>query len=177
MTAPITGAELLDVAELLAAQDTPTRPRPGHRRRAISSAYYALFHELVGEAVSRAVGSGPERQAERDVVSRWYRHGDLRTVADWVVARSLGRKIPDPVTPLLADPSPDLVALADAFVILHDARQDADYSRSATVSNKDIRGHILTSRAALALLPRLAGDRGYENYLRLLLGGPRVATR
>jgi|SRR5215475_8071058 len=108
MPTPITSAELLDIAELLVAQDSPARPRPGHVRRAISSAYYALFHELVTEAVGRAVGTDPATQAERDVVSRWYNHGDLHTVAEWVVARSEGRKIPTrssrcwPIRPLIS---------------------------------------------------------------------------
>ncbi len=177
MAAPVTSAELLDVAELLVAQDSASRPRPGHVRRAISSAYYALFHELVDAAVSRAVGSDPARQAERDVVSRWYRHGDLRTVAGWVVARAEGRKIPDPVVLLLGSPSPELVALADAFVALHEARNDADYSRNATITDDDALAYIAQARSAIARLPGLAGNRGYESYLRLLLGGPRIATR
>jgi hypothetical protein len=33
------------------------------------------------------------------------------------------------------------------------------------------------SRTAISRLPALAGDRAYENYLRLLLGGPRIAAR
>ena len=45
------------------------------------------------------------------------------------------------------------------------------------LTGKDARSYIELARAAVARLPRLAGDRGYESYLRLLLGGPRIATR
>jgi len=173
----MSSAELLDAADLLVAQDTAARPRPGHVRRAISSAYYALFHELVNEAVQRVAGSDPSRQTERDVMSRWYSHGDLATVATWVIARAEARKIPDPVGPLLSSPAADLVTLAQCFVTLHRARRDADYARAAVLTGEDGRQYIAMSRAAIAQLPGLAGDRGYESYLRLLLGGPRIATR
>src|SRR5260370_8965505 len=72
--APLSSTELLEVADLLVNQDDAARPQPPSLRRAVSSAYYALFHELVGDSVHRVAGTGPATQAQRNAVSRWYSH-------------------------------------------------------------------------------------------------------
>jgi hypothetical protein len=177
VTAPIASGELLEIAELLADQDDPAYPRPTHLRRAISSAYYALFHELVREAVAHAVGDSSAKQAEREAVARWYNHSEIRVVSRWVVSQAQGRKLPDPVIPLLANPPADWVAVADAFNDLHDARHEADYDHAATITQQDARNLISLARDAIGRLQGLRGDRVYDSYLLLLLGGPRVASR
>jgi hypothetical protein len=175
---PIRGEELLDLAELLAGRNAgPGRPRTVHLRRAISSAYYALFHELVNHATARTVGAGPDREADRHAVTRWYAHGDIKTVSQWTVRRAVGQSVPDPIAHLLDNPPADLVAVADAFLALQEARHEADYDHTADVSRRDARAHVDRARDALARLPSLAGDRVYDNYLLLLLGGPRVVAR
>src|SRR5260370_13060345 len=99
MFAPMNGAARFEVAELLVGHDDVARPRPSCLRRAVSSAYYALFHELICEAVHRAVGTDAATQAQRDTVSRWYSHAAVLAVSQWVVRRSAGRRLPDPLTP------------------------------------------------------------------------------
>jgi len=177
MRRPITGAELLDYAEAVLAALDPAQPRTIPLRRATSAAYYALFHELVREAVRQTIGDDDAREADRHAVSRWYTHTNIRTVSRWVLARAQGRTIPDPVAPLLDAPSPDLVAVADAFLALQDARHDADYNHEANITEHDTLAAVTRARDALARLPTLSADRGHKNYLLLLLAGPRLARR
>jgi hypothetical protein len=172
VTAPITSDALLAVSESLAGLDDPTTVA---RRRAVSSAYYALFHGLIADAVRRAIGDDVARQEDRHTVSRWYSHGDMRTVSQWVVRLARGEAVPTGVATLLGDPPPDLVELARAFIQLQEARHEADYDHAAQVDEDDAWAAIDTARAALARRPLLTGGRPYANYLALLLGGPRVA--
>jgi len=81
--ASITSAALLTLGHPCSASD-PTCSTTVHLRRAVSGAYYALFRELVGEATRRAVGPERSRQHDRSPLARWYAHGEIRTVSQWV---------------------------------------------------------------------------------------------
>jgi hypothetical protein len=132
---------------------------------------------LVNQATARTVGADPDREADRHAVSRWYAHGDIKTVSQWIVRRAAGQSVPDPIAQLLDAPPADLVAVADAFVALQEARHEADYDHTADVSRRDARAQVDRARDALIRLSRLSSDRVYDNYLMLLLGGPRIAAR
>lgn len=174
MTAPITSEALLSVADTLAQLDDPSSVA---RRRAVSTAYYALFHGLIAEAVGRTIGEGPDRYEDRYTVSRWYPHGEMRTVSQWVIRLARGESVPNGIPVLLGNPAADLVELTRAFIQLQEARHEADYDHTANLAEADAHAAISTAREALVRLPRLAADRTYANYLVLLLGGPRLAAR
>lgn len=77
---PIEPDKLLDAAERL-APDQPGRGRAPYtaHRRAVSTAYYAVFHaisERVAETVFPAADAAFKRR-----IRRWIGHGDIRTVA------------------------------------------------------------------------------------------------
>lgn len=174
MTAPITSEALLSVADTLARLDDPTAVA---RRRAVSTAYYALFHGLIADAVNRTVGNDPTRDEDRYVVSRWYNHGEMRTVSQWVIRLARAESVPNGVAALLSDPPADLIELARTFIQLQEARHEADYDHTANLSVANARVAINTAGDALSRITLLAGHRAYSNYLVLLLGGPRLATR
>jgi hypothetical protein len=173
VTAPIKSDALLSVADTLARLDDSTTVA---RRRAVSSAYYALFHGLIADAVSRTIGDDPARDEDRYTVSRWYNHGEMRTVSQWVIRLARGESVPNGVAVLLGNPPPDLVELVRAFIQLQEAHE-ADYDHTANLAEADARAAINTAREALSRLARLDGRRTYANYLVLLLGGPRLAGR
>lgn len=174
MTAPITSEALLSVADTLAQLDDRSTAA---RRRAVSTAYYALFHGLIAEAVARTVGDDPERDEDRYTYSRWYAHGEMRTVSQWVIRLARGESVPNGIPILLGNPPRDLVELARAFIQLQEARHEADYDHTANLAEADARAAIATAREALARLSYLADTRTQANYLVLLLGGPRLAVR
>jgi hypothetical protein len=174
MTAPTIGVDLLGFADDIVSLRIP---RPAALRRAVSAAYYAVFHELVRAAVRRSMGTEGPHADDRQVASRWYSHHDIRVVSNWVLARARGDRIPKKVGLLLDPPTPDLVALAEAVDDLQEARIIADYEYAVDVTVEDTRDIIRTARSALACLAELPGDRVTDNYLTLLLGGPRLPDR
>lgn len=173
---------LLVQAEDLLVLD-PRRPKQVNLRRAVSGTYYALFHRVTNDAVCTFVGSAPNGRAIRDAISRWFNHGRMATVANWF-ARPLA--IPQragPLRALLVDdatnpPSirvpPDLVAVAEAFVALQEARHTADYDLSEWYSRATARALVGRGRQAFAAVDRLRGDPMYGLFLLVLLTGDAV---
>src|SRR5258708_37751118 len=71
--------DLLQQAYDLANKE-PTNPKQASLRRAVSTAYYALFHLLIDEAVSKwAI----ERQ--RSILARTFEHGKMKGICDGVL--------------------------------------------------------------------------------------------
>jgi hypothetical protein len=135
LSAPITSEALLSVADTLARVDDASTTV--HLRRAVSSAYYALFHGLIADATRRTVGDHPDREDDRYAIGRWYNHGEMRSVSRWVIRRARGESIPDGVAHLLDHSPPELVGLAQAFVQLQESRHDADYDHRAELDRAD----------------------------------------
>ena len=79
---PIEPDKLLDVAERLAPA-RPGRGRPSYtaHRRAVSTAYYAVFH-AISERVARIAFPSADTTFHQEV-RRWIGHHDVRTVARW----------------------------------------------------------------------------------------------
>jgi hypothetical protein len=83
--------DLLEQAQHLAKRERG-RPRQASLRRAISAAYYALFHLLLEEAALQAI---PGSLASwRPVSARSINHGDVKKVANGFVRGAL----PTPLT-------------------------------------------------------------------------------
>lgn len=68
--------DLLRQARQLALHE-PRRPRQASLRRAVSAAYYAVFHLLL-DAVSREVVSGSDHDLLRQTVSRAVTHAEMK---------------------------------------------------------------------------------------------------
>lgn len=116
-------ADLLAQARLLATKE-PRRPKQASLRRAVSTSYYALFHLLVADAVSRLV-PGDDRAGLRHSLSRAFDHSAMYRVARQFAARKVSPKL---VTGLGGLPLQDrLVRLAAAFVDMQERRHEADY--------------------------------------------------
>ena len=174
MTTEITSEALLSLADTLA--QTKDASTTIHLRHAVSSAYYALFHGLIAEATMREVGADPTRDHDRHVLSRWYGHGEMRTVSNWVIRSADSRPVPEGVDDLLDHPPSDLVRVAMSFVELQEARHDADYDHRVELDADDAKDAIKSAQAALVRLGGLAGERVYGNYL-LLMGAARRVGR
>ncbi len=71
--------DLLAQARFLATKE-PRRPKDASLRRAVSTAYYALFHLLTEEA-SRFLISGSDRDSLRNLVARGFTHSEMGRTA------------------------------------------------------------------------------------------------
>jgi uncharacterized protein (UPF0332 family) len=115
--------DLLAQARHLATKDVGT-PEQASLRRAVSTAYYALFHLLVSEA-SALLASGDSKLQE--LIARAFEHGDMyKACSTFKSGGSLPAIVDAHYGSVMAPP--ELKAVAQAFVDLQDARHDADYA-------------------------------------------------
>jgi hypothetical protein len=119
--------ELLDHARFLADLD-PRTTSQANIRRAISAAYYAVFHLLSAEVAAQVSPDVPAGLRER--TQRVLDHGQMLNVAKaFSEAGSAGRRpVNVPADIQLADPvSRELSSIAKSFKELQEARLAADY--------------------------------------------------
>ena len=105
--------DLLALADRLASA-SPNKPRQADLRRAVSTAYYALFHAMAKNVADTMVGVVKGNRSEQ-VWAQAYRglqHGDARTACDAVRNQNVPQGIRE---------------CADAFLELQAARHAADY--------------------------------------------------
>lgn len=74
--------QLLEQAAHLARKDRRGNPPQASLRRAISTAYYAIFHLLIHAAATNFARK-PERTKLRNLLSRTFDHGEMKTACDW----------------------------------------------------------------------------------------------
>lgn len=189
----------LDTATKLAGFGAgPGRPALADLRRATSTAYYALFHQIIQHG---AMDFAPA--ADKTVlatVARWYTHTGIRIAADAVitgdrpVALAKVRKQDRNAVMALrsaAGASPgqalpkDLVVVADTFVNLQAARHSADYDGNYDPVRAVTMNHVIDAEGALNSTWSMWNApawtepgvfRAYQSFLRLALlysGGPK----
>ena len=137
-------ADLLTQAHHLATKE-PRRPSQASLRRSISASYYALFHHLVDEATRRMI-PGRDRASIRQCVSRAFHHSDMHTVCKSFAAGSSPSKLRPAFTGLAINPS--LIAIAQTFLDLQEARHQADYNTHRLFHRSEtLHYHQLTTKA------------------------------
>jgi hypothetical protein len=128
--------DLLAQARHLASQE-PKKPRQASLRRAVSTAYYALFHFLVCEGTSKLISNKPANL--RPQVRRAFAHGDMRAACEFFT----GKGLTDPnnsnnLLHLLATPiEAQIRNVAATFIDLQQARHSADYDHIAQLTRVD----------------------------------------
>lgn len=141
-------AKLIEVAEVLAEHRTGAgRPRTVWLRRAVSSAYYALFHCLTLEAGKCLIPHGtPEQQLS---LTRAFGHREIKDCCGWIAGRATcSRQAILPIVSALTKTS--FVGVADSFYDLQEARHHADYDHLMSFSKAVAIAHIEDARSAIA---------------------------
>lgn len=122
--------DLLSQAHNLVRRE-PRRPRQASLRRAVSSAYYALFHLLIHEA-SRSFATN---KALRLLMSRAFIHSEMNKASKSFAGGTLPQRF-NTVSGGQAVP-PNLRDVAKAFVELQQARHEADYNLARSFSRAE----------------------------------------
>lgn len=137
---------LLDQAERLIASTGGTA-RQVDLRRAISSAYYALFHAVTTEAADDLVGRTHRQTPRYRLAYRSIDHKSLLRLCEDIVKTKLPAKYAG------YEPSggfgPDLQAFADSVVDLQEKRHLADYDPLFRVNKSEAVLAVETGRSAL----------------------------
>jgi uncharacterized protein (UPF0332 family) len=145
--------DLLELAGHLAIRETK-KPRQASLRRAVSTAYYALFHLLIADAVTRFMPARPI--GLRLLAQRAFNHGDMYNVClNFMTSQrtflksGLSSQTPSQAQKLLTFPLDlPLFAVMQAFNSLQSARHDADYNLNKPWNREKALDNVQTARRA-----------------------------
>lgn len=111
--------ELLAQARYLCRKE-PKHPKQASLKRAISTAYYALFHCFIYYTTKKFIPN--EHKTLRPLLGRIFEHGKMKNACHELIKKGKNKiNIIDDVLPN------DLLDVADAFKQLQQARHEADY--------------------------------------------------
>lgn len=156
-------SELLDQAEMLVKRE-PKNPRQASLRRAVSAAYYALFH-LLSEAAARQFaelcGRGDAGTVSR--IARSFFPHDMKKVSERFEKSELPNALQVP-NERYATPA-DLRRVAEVFGLLYQARMDADYDTAKPVTRPEALVRIAEAKEAFAAWERVNDTADARTYL------------
>jgi uncharacterized protein (UPF0332 family) len=161
---------LFEQAESLITLQTG-RPRQADVRRAISTAYYGLFHAVVMAAVDIYVGKTNRDTGRYGLAYRTVDHSWLRDLCKEVQKPTLTNRF-KPYAPSDGFGA-NIVALAIAVCELQQKRHAADYDVMIKVNRSDAAFAIRAARAALVRFSESSDDKRIA-FLSLLLFQPRA---
>lgn len=164
-------SDLLAQAKHLAGKE-PRRPKQASLRRAVSAAYYSLFHLLVSEAASSML-RGRGRSGIHPVFRRAFMHGHMKKAAKSFA----GGTVPDVwQAPMGEAPvSADLRDVASVFVNLQEARHEADYNFGRPFIRRDVYDLIDAAERAASSWQNVRGDPEGQVFLTALLVDDRIS--
>ncbi len=136
--------DLLIQARMLATIDR-RRPKQVNLRRAISNAYYALFHLLTTDAARLFVRDDP---AAASRIARTLSHADVRNVSLEFSRGQLPKSMRSIEEPF--EISPQLRSVSDAVTRLQQARHRADCDLDKTFTRPTAIGFIEEAETAFA---------------------------
>jgi uncharacterized protein (UPF0332 family) len=141
--------DLLEQAYDLAHKE-PESPKQASLRRAASTAYYALFHLLIDEAVGKwAV------ERHRSILARTFEHSKMKGTCDDVLKTVTSGGIV----------LPELTVVAHNFIRLQQHRHTADYDNSKQSSRSDVLNVLALATDAFAAWRAISAQDAAQDYL------------
>ena len=163
----IEAAEWLDAAASLLG---PPHEATGQARlrRAVSTAYYAVFNAVLTKAADQLVGPDRRGTAAYWLVYRSFNHGQMKKVCKGIGARTLSDGVARALQgSTVAQPWRDF---AELFVGLQNWRHEADYDLSVTVDRSRAERAIELATYAIKLLEMVTGEEPSPVLLMMALG-------
>lgn len=116
-------------------------PKQAHLRRAVSAAYYALFHLLIDEALRVMTPASPPQLAE--VMRRAFNHADMKNACQGFSSGNPQKEIKKIMSGYKGDDLPlslsaDLKLVARTFVNMQRKRHLADYDNLTTFTKIEV---------------------------------------
>jgi hypothetical protein len=145
------------------------QPRNTNLRRAVSSAYYAVFHAVATEVSDFLLpGGAPD---ERQRLGRSITHANLRNACEYILTPN---RAPIECRPIAqtAAANIELVDFAEAVLSLQEARHRADYDHLADFTKVGTLQLVDEARAAVASLHSLRGTPDVQRFVSMLVLRP-----
>jgi uncharacterized protein (UPF0332 family) len=161
--------DLLEQANHLANRER-RKPRQASLRRAVSTAYYALFHLLISEATLNW-----RRPEQRSLLARMFEHGKMKAASERqraVCNRFLNSS--PPAGPEL-DCARHLLQVAATFFDAQQQRHAADYDNSVQWTRTQVKSRIAAVEEAFESWRAVRDEPDAQAYLISLLGNPKVS--
>lgn len=133
------------------------RPVENDLRRAVSSAYYAVFHETTLCCARHILGACELRTSPCHELRRLYNH---RTIKEVCVEITTGKSriVRVEFRPLLCGSS-DVMDFSDGFPDLMMARHNADYDHAFAFKKEAVQLQIAHAENLLGILRRISGTQ------------------
>jgi hypothetical protein len=141
---------LFEQADRLVGPPSAGPPRQVDVRRAISSAYYGVFHATLTAAADQVVGATKRSSGQYGLVYRSIDHKALRILCEGAQRRTPPAKYA-PYIPA-GGFGPNIAAFAEAVVELQEKRHSADYDPRIRVTTFEAKVAIRAARAAVQRL-------------------------
>jgi uncharacterized protein (UPF0332 family) len=151
--------DLIQHAIFLSELNLPAEPKQVDLRRAVSAAYYGLFHLFTTEAAQNWKHPG-----QRNRFAIMYGHGRMKACSLRISSRPL------PIDPAEIPIATDLKLVADSFVKLQQDRQTADYDNSKVWSRTQVWETIAQAEDAIASWSNIREKEMAQDYLLDLMG-------
>jgi uncharacterized protein (UPF0332 family) len=146
---------LLEQAQFLANLDT-RRPRQANLRRAVSTAYYALFHLLTTASVANW-----KKVRQRAALARVFEHRKMNDAC----TKTRSKQFPNPHHASVRH----LRTVANTFIQLQQFRHTADYDNSKNWTRTEVLAHVELAAAAFDSWSDISGELIAEDFLLQLL--------
>jgi uncharacterized protein (UPF0332 family) len=127
--------DLLEQAASLVTREKK-KPKQASVRRAISTAYYALFHFMSDKVTGKLVGTTSDMADGRAWLGRGLAHRTMKNTCK-LFANPNHPDFQALRNQLALPQDADLTVIADAFVNLQESRHRADYDLSTPVTRSD----------------------------------------
>ncbi len=149
----IDSRRLLVVADDLVSRAKVGAPSQTALRRAISTAYYAIFNHIVRSAADTLVGAKHRKSPRYALIYRAFEHARMRQVSELLDKHTLGGKARNALG--MSEPLPDVRDIATAFANLQEWRHWADYDPAGTISRSDAKEMVAQAELAIRKLDSL----------------------
>ncbi|MBV9704648.1 MAG: hypothetical protein JO163_18115 [Methylobacteriaceae bacterium] len=162
---------LIGAARLLLGESNKGAPNQARLRRAVSTAYYALFHSIAQAATDAFVGVKHRRSPRYETIYRGFEHRHMKESCAAVDKPTLGPKASKALGATTV--SQDIRDVASAFVTLQERRHWADYSPSGKITRAEAQDLVDLAAFAGGQLPATNAEerRNFLAYLMLAVRG------
>jgi len=157
--------ELLEQAQHLANRERK-EPRQASLRRAVSTAYYALFHLLISEATLNW-----KRVEYRDVLARVFEHGKMKSACSKKVGELNAYFKGNPQAGPELTVAQHLYKVSKAFTQAQEKRHAADYDNSRVWTRTAVMAEIESVENAFESWRAIRNESVAQAFLVSLFGG------
>ena len=160
-------ADLLEQAWHLAKREKK-KPRQASLRRAVSTAYYALFHLLIHEATLNW-----RRVDQRALLARFFEHGKMKSASKKQTDDLNAFFKTNPPAGAQLDVAQHLHLVADTFFEAQQQRHTADYDSATIWTRREVVSLIERVDGAFKSWHAIREEPAAQTYLLSLLGIPK----